>query len=85
MARAKQVIALVWSHVLLAELDDDDTIARYIDYTIVPDDHADPASGRYSESLPTGKALLGHVTGDYVETTIDGAHMRLLIQGVGAR
>ncbi|PPJ31897.1 hypothetical protein C5E45_32930 [Nocardia nova] len=82
MTLPKRVIIMVWPTLLLSELDDNDNITRQFDYTIVPDNEADPANDRYAESLPASKALLGHVSGDIVETTIDDKPVRLRVQGV---
>ncbi|WP_157108383.1 GreA/GreB family elongation factor [Aldersonia kunmingensis] len=82
MSLPKGVIIMVWSSLVLAELDEKDNITRPIEYTIVPDNEADTANGRFGESLPASQALLGHLTGDTVETTIDDRPVRLRVVSI---
>ncbi|PSR63979.1 hypothetical protein C8259_09005 [Nocardia nova] len=70
------------TRMLLSELKSDGTIKRQFDYTIAIDSAADPKNTRYASSLPASQALLGHIVGDIVDTTIDGKPVKVRIQAV---
>ncbi|MGW4126498.1 GreA/GreB family elongation factor [Nocardia sp. NPDC004711] len=86
----KTKIVLVGSGLILTKVNEDGTTSRHFDgtmamqfrYTIVPDSEADAISDRYSESLPASQALLGHLVGDIVETTIDNMPIRVRVQSI---
>lgn len=82
MPLPKQLIVMVFSQLVLSKLDTDDQIESQFNYQIVPDDQADITEDRYPETTPASQALLGHVNGDTVETTIDDQPVRLRIQGI---
>ncbi|WP_227980485.1 GreA/GreB family elongation factor [Nocardia spumae] len=82
MTLPKLTIVLVYSQLLVSQLDADDNIVDQFDYMIVPDDAADLAQGRYPESAPASRELLGHVVGDVVETTVRGESVRLRVQSI---
>ena len=44
-----------------------------VTYKIVPDECAEPATGRISALSPLGAALLGHIAGDSIEFEAHGA------------
>ncbi|MBF6315749.1 GreA/GreB family elongation factor [Nocardia cyriacigeorgica] len=83
MTLPKNVISLMWSNLVLSELNADGAIERQFDYIIVPDAEADDAESKFAASLPASQALLGHVVGDIVETEIDGRPVRVRVQAVG--
>lgn len=73
---------MVWSEVVLSELNEDGTLKSQFQYKIVPDDQADASKAWYGESLPASQALLGRSSADEVNTTIDGRPVRLRVQAI---
>ncbi|WP_280402406.1 GreA/GreB family elongation factor [Nocardia carnea] len=82
MTLPKFLIVMVYSKLLLSKLNAFDQVEVRLEYQIVPDHDADPAVGRYPESAAASQALLGHVTGDVVETVFNDEAVRLRVEAI---
>lgn len=82
MTLPKFLIVMVYSKLLLSKLNAFDQVEVRLEYQIVPDHDADPAAGRYPESASASQALLGHVTGDVVETIFNDEVVRLRVEAI---
>lgn len=83
MTLPKFLIVMVYSKLLLSVLNAFDGVEVQLEYQIVPDYDADPTLGRYPESAPASQALLGHVTGDIVDTEFNYEMVRLRVEAIG--
>ncbi|MFD4405810.1 GreA/GreB family elongation factor [Nocardia sp. NPDC058499] len=83
MTLPKFLIVMVYSKLLLSRLNAFDEVEVQLEYQIVPDYDADPAVGKYPESSPASQALLGHVTGDIVDTEFNYEVVRLRVETIG--